>query len=114
LAFETYDETGKFRETYPNGDAILTAGEIKNAGDATGPYANAVELANKIGNSEIGEYCFAKQYGEYALGRHINSAVDACMLRAMGDTAPDSAVKQLAVVLSEVEAGSNRFHTTIQ
>jgi hypothetical protein len=114
LAFETYDDQGRFRSSYENGDAILTAGEIKEAGDATGPYANAVELANRIGNSQIGEYCFARQYADYALGRHLTSNVDACTIKALGDTAPDSAVQQLAVVLTEIESGSNRFHTAIQ
>jgi hypothetical protein len=114
LAFESYDDQGRFRDAYPNGDAILTAGEIKNAGDATGTYANAVELAGRIGNSQIGEYCFARQYADYALGRHLASNVDACTIKALGDTAPDSAVKQLAVILGEREASSNRFHTVVQ
>ncbi|HEX2879635.1 MAG TPA: DUF1592 domain-containing protein, partial [Polyangiaceae bacterium] len=114
LAFEAYDDQGRYRETYPNGDPILTAGEIKNAGDATGPYATAVELAGRIGNSQIGEYCFARQYADYALGRHLASNVDACTIQALGDTAPDSAVKQLAVILGEREASSNRFHTVVQ
>lgn len=111
LAFEAYDDQGRFRDSYDNGKPILTAGEIKNAGDASGTYANAVELAGRIGNSQIGEYCFARQYADYALGRHLASNVDACTIKALGDTAPDSAVKQLAVVLGERQASSNRFHT---
>ncbi|HTM47015.1 MAG TPA: DUF1592 domain-containing protein [Polyangiaceae bacterium] len=114
LAFEAYDSQGKFQQNYPNGKPIITSGQILDAGDATGPYNNAVEMAGLIGNSEIGEYCFSRQYGEYALGRHLNASVDACTIKALGDTAPDSAVKQLAVVLSEIEAGSNRIHTVVQ
>lgn len=113
LAFESFDDLGHYRETYDNGEAILTSGELKNAGDASGPYANAVEMAQRIGNSAIGEYCFAKQYAEYSLGRHLHASLDACTVRALGDNDPNSQVNQLAVILSGVETASNRYHTPV-
>jgi hypothetical protein len=110
LAFENYDNLGHFRATYEGGKAIVTSGELKDAGDASGPYANAVEIAQHIGQSKIGEYCFSRQYAEYALGRHLNAAVDACVIRAASDIAANPPIQQLAVVLSDLQARTHRFH----
>jgi hypothetical protein len=110
LAFEEFDNMGKYRTAYESGKSIITSGELKDAGDASGPYANAVEIAQHIGQSKIGEYCFNKQYAEYALGRHLNAGTDACLIRAPSDVAANSPIQKLAVVLSDVEARTHRVH----
>jgi hypothetical protein len=111
LAFEAYDNMGRYRTTYADGKAIVTSGELTGAGDASGPYASAVEIAARIGNSLIGEYCFSRQFAEYALGRHLHAELDACVIRAPSDAVADPPIQQLAVVLSDLEAGAGRFHT---
>lgn len=110
LAFEEYDNLGKYRTTYADGKDIVTTGELSDAGDASGAYTNAVEIAQRIGQSKIGEYCFTRQYADYALGRHLNAAVDACVIRAPSATNARPPVQKLAVVLSDIAAGSRRFH----
>jgi len=110
LAFEEFDNMGKFRTTYESGKPITTSGDLKDAGDASGPYANAIEIAQHIGQSKIGEYCFSKQYAEFALGRHLNAATDACTIRASSDVAANSPIQKLAVVLSDIEARTHRAH----
>jgi hypothetical protein len=110
LAFEEFDNMGKYRTAYESGKPVITSGELNDAGDASGPYANAVEIAQHIGTSKIGEYCFNKQYAEYALGRHLNAATDACVIRAPSDLAANSPIQKLAVVLSDVEARTHRVH----
>ncbi len=110
LAFEQFDNMGRFRSAYSTGRAIETAGELVGAGDASGPYEDAVEIAQRIGESKIGEYCFTKQYAEYALGRHLNASADACVIRASSDGQADTPVQKLAVVLSDIEARTNRVH----
>lgn len=110
LAFEEFDDMGKFRTAYPDGRAIVTSGELKDAGDASGTYANAVEIGQKIGTSKIGEYCFSRQYAEYALGRHLNAAVDACVIRAASDTGANPPIQKLAIALSDIEARTHRVH----
>jgi len=110
LAFEEFDNLGKYRTTYESGKPIVTSGELNDAGDASGPYANAVEIAQHIGRSKIGEYCFTKQYAEYALGRHLNAATDACVIRAPSDAAANSPIQKLAVVVSDIEARTHRVH----
>ena len=101
---------GKYRTTYESGKPIVTGGELKDAGDASGPYANAVEIAQHIGNSKIGEWCFNKQYAEYALGRHLNAATDACIIREPSDIAAKPPIQKLAVVLSDIETRTHRVH----
>ncbi len=81
-----------------------------DAGDARGPYNNAVEIAQHIGQSKIGEYCFSKQYAEYALGRHLNAAADACVIRAQSDGGANAPIQKLAVVLRDIEARTHRVH----
>ncbi len=110
LAFEQYDNMGKYRTTYDGNKPIVAAGDLADAGDASGPYANAVEIAQHIGQSKIGEYCFTRQYAEYALGRHLNAAVDACVIRAPSDAQANPPVQKLAVVLSDIQARTHRFH----
>jgi hypothetical protein len=110
LAFEAFDGMGKYRATYDGGKAIVTSGDLQNAGDASGPYANAVEIGQHIGNSRIGEYCFSRQYAEYALGRRLNASVDACVIRAASDAQANPPVQKLAVVLSDLQAGTHRIH----
>jgi hypothetical protein len=110
LAFEEFDNMGKFRTTYESGKPIATSGELLDAGDASGPYANAVEIAQHIGQSKIGEYCFTRQYADFALGRHLNAATDACTIRAASELSESPPIQKLAVVLSDIEARSHRFH----
>lgn len=111
LAFEEFDNMGKFQSTYKSGKPIITSGELTNAGDASGPYKDAVEMSQHIGQSQIGEYCFSKQFGEYALGRHLNAATsDACMIRGASDISAHPPVQTLAVVLSDIQASTHRVH----
>jgi len=110
LAFEEFDNMGKYQTTYASGKPIITSGTLDNAGDATGPYKDAVEVAQHIGQSKIGEYCFSKQFGEYALGRHLNASTDACVIRGASDLSAHPPVQKLAVVLSDIEASTHRVH----
>ena len=110
LAFEEFDNMGKFRTTYESGKPIVTGGDLQNAGDASGPYKDAVEIAQHIGTSKIGEYCFSKQYAEFALGRHLNASTDACVIRGASDASANPPIQKLAVALSDIEARTHRVH----
>jgi hypothetical protein len=85
LAFENYDGNGKFQSQYATGMAIDPTGTLDNAGDASGDYKNAVDMATKIGGSQISQYCFAQQFAEYAFGRAVDFTQEACTIRQMGD-----------------------------
>jgi hypothetical protein len=83
---------------------------LQNAGDASGPYEDAVEIGQHIGKSKIGEYCFSRQFAEYALGRRLNASVDACVIRAASDSQENPPVQKLALVLSDLQARTHRVH----
>jgi hypothetical protein len=110
LAFEQFDNVGKFRTTYEGGKAITTSGVLDNAGDASGPYANAVEIGQHIGSSKIGEYCFSRQFAEFSLGRHLNATTDACVIRAPSDAQANPPIQKLALVLGDLQARTHRVH----
>ncbi len=110
LAFEEFDNVGRYRTAYDDGRPIDTSGVLEDAGDASGPYKNAVEIGQHIGTSKIGEYCFSRQFAEYSLGRHLNASVDACVIRAASDAQANPPVQKLAVVLSDIQAGTHRVH----
>jgi Protein of unknown function (DUF1592)/Protein of unknown function (DUF1588)/Protein of unknown function (DUF1595)/Protein of unknown function (DUF1587) len=113
ISFESYDATARFRTKYPtSGKAILTSGMLTNAGDASGNYADVVEMASKIGDSKIGQYCFSKQYAQYAFGRTISVEQEPCMIRSMGDHVAQNggAVRELLTSLAHVDAAYTRIH----
>jgi hypothetical protein len=110
LAFESYDNLGRYRDSYEDGRPIVTAGTLDNAGDAAGPYQNVTELAIRIGQSRIGELCFAKQFGQYALGRRLHASHDACTIRALSRAEGGGPLREFITRLSEVEALGAREH----
>jgi hypothetical protein len=113
ISFESYDGLGRFRRAYPgSGKPVVTAGTLTEAGDATGPYADVVDLASKIGDSKIGQYCFSKQFAQYAFGRTISVEQEPCLVRAMGDhvSANGGAVRELFTSLAHVDAAYTRIH----
>jgi hypothetical protein len=113
ISFESYDAVGRFRSAYPgSGKAVVTAGTLTEAGDATGPYTDVVDLATKIGDSQIGQYCFTKQFAQYAFGRTISVEQEPCLVRAMGDhvSANGGAVRELFTSLAKVDSAFTRIH----
>ena len=110
LAFERFDDLGRYRTSYEGKRPILTASVLENAGDASGPYADAVELGQHIGASKIGEYCFSRQYAEFALGRRLNASTDACLIRAPSDVQANPPIQKLVLVLSDLQARTHRVH----
>jgi hypothetical protein len=113
ISFESYDAVGRYRSAYPKTNKpIVTAGTLTEAGDATGPYTDVVDLASRIGESKIGQYCFSKQFAQYALGRAISVEQEPCLVRAMGDhvSANGGAVRELFTSLAKVDAAYTRIH----
>jgi hypothetical protein len=113
LSFETYDSLGHYRAAYPDGQAITIAGTLTNAGDATGPYSDVIDMASKIGKSKIGQYCFVDQFAQYALGRSVDLVQEACTVRTMGDFVTGKgggAVRELFTSLAHVDTAYQRFY----
>jgi len=112
LSFETYDTLGQYRTAYPDGQGIIISGNLTNAGDATGPYTDVIDLASKLGPSHIGQYCFADQFAQYALGRSVDLVQEACTVRSMGDfvTGKGGAVRELFTSLAHVDTVYQRLY----
>ncbi len=112
LAFESYDSLGKFRTSYPSGKPVITSGALTDAGDANGAYDDVVGMAKKLGQSEIGQYCFTEQFAQFALGRPMSFDQESCTLRGMGDyvIGKNGQVSQLFVSLATAPTAFQRFH----
>ncbi|MDB4982342.1 MAG: uncharacterized protein JWM82_3094 [Myxococcales bacterium] len=114
LSFETYDATGKFRTQYPApiSAPIPTSVTLAGAGDANGTYATAVELANKIGGSQISQYCFTQQFASFAFGRGVGFDQESCMIKSMGDyvTTKGGGISQLFASLANAPTAFKRVH----
>jgi hypothetical protein len=112
LAFENYDRVGRYRKAYDSGKPILAAGELADAGDASGPYADVPGLAANIGKSQISQYCFSKQFAQFALGRIVSADQEACTIRGMGDhvAGKGGAARELYTSLAHVQTAYRRFH----
>jgi len=78
LGLERYDGIGRYREMYPNGDAIAPEGTMPNGQQFSGPQ----ELGTLIGQDPRFSSCAASQLYTYALGREIED-YDAASLQKL-------------------------------
>lgn len=82
LGLENYDPIGAFRTTDGPGPVDAT-GEIVDAGaDIEGPFNGAIELSQRLAQSQLVADCTANQWFRFALGR-IEASDDACALEAI-------------------------------
>jgi hypothetical protein len=88
FAFEHYDSVGRWRDT-EGGLPIDSSGELYHT-DAQGPFADALELVQRLADSNDVRDCFARRWLEQAYGR-AQEPSDAC------------AVDQVSQVFSETD-----------
>ena len=69
LGLERYDGIGRYREAYPNGDAIAPAGELPGMI----PFAGPKELGALLGQDPRFSACVQSKLYTYALGREIEA-----------------------------------------
>jgi hypothetical protein len=114
LAFEVYDANGKYRTQYPAPISmpIDSSGTLDTAGDAAGPYMDAVGMAQKLGGSQMAQYCMSQQFAEYALGRSVSLDQEACTVKSMGDyvTSKQGQVRTLLASIAASPTLTRRFH----
>jgi len=104
LAFENYDPIGRWRTH--EGDLLVDAsGELKFTWDANGTVDNAVQMLQRLGESEEVRTCYARQWFRYAHGRDVGFD-DEChlydLMKAFETHAWD--IKELMVALTQTEA----------
>ncbi len=101
--FEVYDHVGAYR-TEENGSPIDTSVQI-DLGEFAGEFANAAELVEAIGGSELARDCYATHWFRYALGRP-ETPEDACSLDAVSEAfaASNGDVRELLVAIAVSDA----------
>jgi hypothetical protein len=77
FGFEHYDGIGRYREM--DGTFVVDAtGQVNSSRDADGPFDGALELAQRLAQSDEVRECVAGQWFVYAFGRSVNNELDRC------------------------------------
>ncbi len=104
FGFENYDALGRYRTSYPNGEAVDSSGEIVGESDVEGTFQNAIELSAKLGESQKVRACLGTQWFRFAYGREATDA-DACTVErfamALGKGDGDLPSSLLSFVLTD-------------
>jgi hypothetical protein len=103
FALEVYDWAGAYR-TQENGAAIDPSAHIE-LGEFAGDFANARELVEAIGASNVARECYATHWFRYALGRP-ETPEDSCALDAITEAfeASGGDVRELLVAVAVSDA----------
>ncbi len=105
VGLEHYDAIGRHRTEDETGVAIDASGTIA-ASDVNGPYVGAVELAARLASSERVHHCAVDHWFQFAHGRAIDRASDACRLDELygGFTSSDQNIAELLVAIVQTDA----------
>jgi hypothetical protein len=96
LGFEAFDGIGAFR-TMDGTGAVDATGNIVAAGPGLdGTFDGAVELAKRLGDSEIVSNCMVNQWFRYSMGR-METTNDACSIQGIREafTAANGNIREL-------------------
>jgi len=107
VGFESYDAVGRYRST-ENGLAIDSAGELVDAGAASGAFTGAVELAKRLATSDSVRACVQKQWFRFSLGR-FEGTEDACTLQQLQQDFASSGYDVRQLLLSLVTSDAFRY-----
>jgi hypothetical protein len=104
FGFESYDAIGLYR-TKEAGLPIDASGEIFGSKDANGKFNGAVELADRLSNSEEVRACVVTQWFNYGHGR-TTTHEDSCTIQKLRTTFSDAKydVKALLIGLTQTDA----------
>jgi hypothetical protein len=84
LAFEAYDDVGRFRTTDVDKKPVDATGTLTGAGSQDGAFNGIVELGKKLSASEVVHQCFLRHAFRAFMGRHEEER-DGCSMRAVYD-----------------------------
>ena len=103
LAFENYDALGQWRDT-ENGATIDPSGTLEYAGEIDGDFADAMELVDRLAESEDVTACYAKHLYQFAIGR-LNLAVDRCDVYRAEEAAKASGgdIREMLVQMTQLD-----------
>jgi hypothetical protein len=102
FGLEHYNGVGLWQDL-DNGKPIDDSGSVPD-GDAAGDFKGAVELGQKIANSQDARNCYVGQWLNFAYGR-LEQSADACTHQQLADAfkASNGNVKQLLLALTQTD-----------
>ncbi|HVY31006.1 MAG TPA: DUF1592 domain-containing protein [Polyangiaceae bacterium] len=102
FGLDHYDGVGLWQDL-DNGKPVDDTGNVPS-GDAAGDFKGAVELGQKIANSQDARSCYVGQWLNFAYGR-LEQAGDACTRQQLVDAFKSSNgnVKQLLIALTQTD-----------
>jgi hypothetical protein len=100
FGFGNYDAVGAFHTTEA-GQPIDASGTILSAGDLTGNFNGAVDLATKLANSQTAQHCVSLQWLRFGLARQ-DAPEDACSIAAIDGAFDASGHDIQALIMSIV------------
>jgi hypothetical protein len=111
LPFEMYNHAGLFRTT-ELGEPVDTTGEIIESGDPAldGPVENAIEMIQKLAESERVEQVFVRHAFRFWIGRN-ETLNDAPVLQAAQRAYRDSGGSMKALITSLVTSDAFLYRT---
>lgn len=103
FALESFDQVGRFR-TMDHGVPVDTSGVLASGGDTDGPFANGVELLDRISQSADVRSCFARTYMSFALARELGGKDECSVERVTGDFEQTGDLRQLVSTIARSDA----------
>jgi Protein of unknown function (DUF1592)/Protein of unknown function (DUF1588)/Protein of unknown function (DUF1595)/Protein of unknown function (DUF1587)/Protein of unknown function (DUF1585) len=102
FAFEHYDSIGRYR-TMDEGKPIDATGTVIESD--IGDFTNAVDLVNKMADSEDVQQCYVKQWFRFGYGRGESKA-DTCTVQSLQKAFVDQGgdIRELLVSLTQADA----------
>jgi hypothetical protein len=106
FGFEHYDGIGRYRDM-DGTFQVDASGQVNSSRDADGAFDGAIELAQRLAQSDEVRECVAGQWFVYAFGRSVNNELDRCSRERLyaAFAASGHRVPELLVALT----GTNAF-----
>jgi hypothetical protein len=113
FAFEHYDAVGKWQDT-DNGVAVDSSGSLVKT-DAAGPFADAIELMQRLADSDDAQACFVGHWLTQAYRRRP-APDDACAIEQVSQTfaASDGNLVELMVALAKSDNFRYRLKSELE
>lgn len=111
FGFEHYDSLGRFR-TEDNGLPVDARGEVVRFEDIQGSFDGAVELSERLAESQTVQACVTENWFSYAQGREATEA-DTCSLAELDVVMAESGgdIRELLVAIATSRAFTHKVIT---
>lgn len=109
LAFDSFDELGRYRTVNRDGTAVDASGDFVNpvSPELAGTFSSLQELGTRLGSSPAVQQCLSRQFFRFNYGR-LDGSADDCAIRGVADRwKPGMDLR--ALLLETVSADEFRF-----